>query len=57
MTYASATEKARKPIEIEVVEFLDTMLSAYIALRRPAAGDSGAATPGTTEVRERQPYI
>jgi len=55
--YEPPPERTRKPVEIEVLEFLNVMLDAYTALRRPNTRDSRAVAPAPVEVREREPYI
>ena len=53
----SEIERIRKPIEIDILEFLNVMVDAYTALRRPPSGNSSAGTNLAVEVREREPYI
>ena len=55
--YEPAPEKAGRPIEIAVVEFLNVMLDAYAVLRSPAMMDSRTGGSVAVEVREREPYI
>jgi general secretion pathway protein A len=50
-------ERTRKPLEIDILEFLNVMLDAYTELRKPTTRDSSAGAPLAVEVRKREPHI